>query len=129
MIMTYTSDDGAETEQIWNSRDGVTPFIITLRSGRKATHGPRWADDTYAPGHVPAVGARYFCDLTRERAAEIAQANVERWLDDPEMGSMLLERWGSQEAAVAYFTTEYCKPGTPDLREWTQADADRIISR
>jgi len=38
-LMTYRADDGTEEEQVWNSRDGVTPFVITLRSGKAATPG------------------------------------------------------------------------------------------
>lgn len=43
-LMQYDADDGTETEVVWNSRDGVTPFGITLRSGKPATHA-RWGED------------------------------------------------------------------------------------
>jgi hypothetical protein len=61
-LMTYTSDDGLESEQVWNSRDGRVPFVITLRSGTLASHtGP----DTYeGPGWACPAGTRMFVDAT-----------------------------------------------------------------
>jgi hypothetical protein len=100
MLMVYTSHDGAEQEVLWNSRDGVTPFMITGRSGEELAHRTRLADH-YAPGHVPAVGDRIFVDLTLQRARVFAAAQIERL----ERGSLagrrtLEEQYASREAAV-----------------------------
>jgi hypothetical protein len=67
MLMTYTSDDGLESEQVYNSRDGRAPEIITLRSGTLASHtGP----DTYeGPGWAVPAGTRLFVDATPELLA------------------------------------------------------------
>jgi hypothetical protein len=66
-LMTYTSDDGLESEQVYNSRDGRAPSIITLRSGTLASHtGP----DTYeGPGWAVPGGTRLFVDATPDLAA------------------------------------------------------------
>lgn len=71
-LMIYRSEDGQEVETLWNSRDGVTPFMI---GGRAAPGDPErmlqhvhWGADTYAPWHVPNIGERVFVDLTMERA-------------------------------------------------------------
>lgn len=58
-LMAYRSDDGTETRQVWNARNGVTPFVITFPSGRRATH-VNWAGDRYAPLHQPAPGDLVF---------------------------------------------------------------------
>jgi hypothetical protein len=58
-LMTYRSDDGTEEEVVWNSRDGVTPLVITLLSGQKATH-VNWSADRPHPDHKPQHGERYF---------------------------------------------------------------------
>jgi hypothetical protein len=58
-LMTYRSDDGTEEEVIWNSRDGVTPFTIALRSGKPASHVD-WGADRPQPGHKLQHGQRYF---------------------------------------------------------------------
>lgn len=82
--MLYRADDGSEEEWIWNSRDGVTPFVVTLRSGKPARH-VEWNRDRYDPEHVPQPGERIFVDLVPEKAIERRRAFVERWWDDPAM--------------------------------------------
>lgn len=74
-LMQYETDDGTEREWIWNSRDGVTPFALRLRSGRMARHVRRH-EDRYAPEHEPKPGALMFVDMTEERARAIM---VSRW--------------------------------------------------
>ena len=118
-VMTYTADDGSETEQVWNSRDGVTPFVITLRSGKRATHTNWAADRRMPPDWTPPRGMRRFVDLTTQRAREHADTSIERWLADadPDIAAMALSRFGGDrdtaaaELAGAYLTS----PGAPDL--------------
>lgn len=83
-LMRYQADDGTEDEWIWNSRDGVTPFIVTLRSGKSARH-VNWAGDIYNPDHRPKPGDRIFVDLTPERAIEKRRVFVDLWWDNPKM--------------------------------------------
>lgn len=78
-LMLYGTRDGSVRETIWNSRDGVTPFMIHTRDGVEMSHLPPWSDDVYAPAHRPKVGDRIFVDLTLERAREHRRAYVERW--------------------------------------------------
>jgi hypothetical protein len=77
-LMTYRADDGTEEEVIWNSRDGVTPFVITLRSGKTATH-VAWQKDRCDPGYRPPLGSRIFADLGRDKAAAAARQRVEAY--------------------------------------------------
>lgn len=72
--MKYRSDDGTEEEWLWNSRDGVTPFVISLRSGKYATHVD-WHLDRRDPNHIPKPGDRIFIDLTYAKALEYAKRN------------------------------------------------------
>lgn len=82
--MLYRADDGTEEEWIWNSRDGVTPFVITLRSGKEARH-VEWHRDRYDPGHQPQPGERIFRDLLPDSAIVKRREFVEHWWDNPEM--------------------------------------------
>ena len=75
-LMTYADKEGNE-EVIWNSRDGVTPFITWLRNGNEANH-VRFDEDKYAPFHVPAVGDRVWVSMDWEYAKSLAQKRVER---------------------------------------------------
>jgi hypothetical protein len=75
--MTYMSDDKQESEIIWNSRDGVTPFTLTSRSGRLIRH-VNWGDDKPLPEFKPHVGMRVFVDATRELVTPELTKYVER---------------------------------------------------
>lgn len=114
-LMQYRSDHGTESEAIWNSRDGVTPFIITLRSGKQATH-VNWNLDIRLPDYRPAIGDRIFVDLTRERAFELAAERVEGWWDHPEYP--MRGRYPTKEAAAESLAEGYYGDGhSPHLAE------------
>lgn len=111
-LMTYANKDRSVVEIIWNSRDGVTPFIVSSRDGVELTHVD-WYKDVYAPNHVPAPGDRIFVDLTRERARDLAIANAERfWETYPPSR----EQFDTVEDLAAVLETGYLDtPGSPDL--------------
>lgn len=116
-LMTYRADDGSEEEVIWNSRDGVTPFVITLRSGTQARHVD-WHRDQRAPDFKPPPGMRVFVDLTPARAREQAEANVDRFWVDPEYGAGARKRYGTKAAMARALAKSYLEtPGAPDLIE------------
>lgn len=109
-LMKYVSDDGTEEEVLWNSRDGVTPFVITLRSGMQATHRD-WSGDVYAPDHQPKKGDRIFVNMTEKRAEILARHNMDQWEKDGTFA-----KWG----AVPEFSdlvSSYYRPGAPDIEE------------
>jgi hypothetical protein len=113
-LMVYVAPDG-DAEVIWNSRDGVTPFVVTLRNGKPAQHMMRLS--RRATDFVPAPGSRIFVDLTAERARESAEAAVERFWNDPELGPQAREQFGTREAMVDQLAAGYLQPGAPDLIE------------
>jgi hypothetical protein len=83
-LMSYATDDNREMEAIWNSRDGVTPFIVhSSRSGREMRHVD-WHRDTYNPNHVPRQGDRIFVDITPEEWERINREQIDRFWDHPE---------------------------------------------
>jgi hypothetical protein len=108
-LMKYRSDDGTEEEIIWNSRDGVTPFVIILKSGKSASH-VEWNNDRCVPNHVPFPGSRVFVDLTRERALEIAKENLARWKDDS-----VMVHYGPYPPAEKLAVEYLDRHGAPDL--------------
>jgi len=81
-LMTYRADDRHLEEVIWNSRDGVTPFVVNMKDGSPGTHVD-WRNDRCVPDHKPAVGDRIFVDLTEQRAHEIAAQQARRIWDAP----------------------------------------------
>lgn len=112
-LMRYKDEETGEVELLWNSRDGVTPFIITSRSGNPAKH-IAWRSDRYAPDHVPDIGDRIFVDMTRERFEEVQKQKIERYWDHPEYP--MSERWESKEEALSKLTSSFDpeQPG-PDV--------------
>lgn len=119
-LMVYRSDDGTEEEVIWNSRDGVTPLVITLRSGKQATHVD-WHRDRYAPEHQPQPGDRIFVDLAEEKARQYARANAEKfWNMGEVMGTYASDVYESVDQLAEELAASYLeRPGAPDLIEVT----------
>lgn len=115
-LMTYADKENGETEIIWNSRDGVTPFIIHSRSGKEMVH-TNFQLDKYAPDHKPKPGDRIFVDLTVEKAREYAQKQIDqRWdtADDYPMQA----HFESKEEALEILSKGMMQPsGQPDLVE------------
>lgn len=80
-LMKYASKDGRAAELLWNSRDGVTPFVVSSKDGQVELQHVEWKSDLYAPDRPNAglkVGDRIFVDMTMERGRQIARAQVER---------------------------------------------------
>ena len=76
-IMRYGCKKCHHGEKIWNSRDGVTPFIVPCaKCGGEASH-IQWDADFRKIDHVPNVGDRIFISTSLERAREIAARRIE----------------------------------------------------
>lgn len=78
MLMQYQCGCGHK-ETIWNSRDGVTPFVLGCPScGKLNLSHVNWHEDVYAPNHELHRHQRYFRDGTVEEAIEIMKRRIER---------------------------------------------------
>lgn len=117
-IMTYRCKQGGHSESIWNSRNGVTPFMVGCRQCPGIMEHVEWHNDIYAPDFKPPAGMRIFVILTIERALEKRRRYVERHWDHPEYP--MSERWKTKEAAIeelAKGDIESFAPCTPDVVE------------
>jgi hypothetical protein len=123
--MRYRADDESEELSVWNSRDGVTPFVIGLPSGKPATHVD-WRDDRRDPAYVPMVGDWIFVDLTPERARELAGAQAERYWADPGLRAQAKRQFGSVEALAGALTDH--PVGAPDLVQVTEELRVRLMT-
>src|ERR1041385_5999692 len=82
-LMTYACERG-HREIIWNSRDGVTPFVIPCAiCGTEMTH-INWRSDRREPAYQPQPGERMFVNMTPEDATALAKQMVEKYWDYPE---------------------------------------------
>ena len=77
-LMWYACDCG-HRERAWNSRDGVTPFVIGCPScGGDAKHVD-WNRDYCKPDHKPHRGQMVFRDGTPDEAREIMRRRLTQY--------------------------------------------------
>ena len=114
-LMKYRSADGTEEEILWNSRDGVTPFMLTSKSGKMMQH-VAWREDLYRPDFKPQSGDRYFVDATRELVTPKLNEYVEKiftehdggyWKTREEAFEALLPGWLHNGEAPWVMTVPY----------------------
>lgn len=99
--MKYVDDRG-NAVWIWNSRDGVTPYVVSIE-GREFRH-VEWHRDRQRPNHVPEPGEYVFVDLSLEEAEKIARQQVEAHWGPP---TSLCKRYSSIEAASNGLVEDY----------------------
>lgn len=95
--MLYRAASGREIS-IWNSRDGVTPFGVSI-DGEELEH-VEWSRDRYDPDHVPKVGTYVFVDLTIDAAVVLRTKYVEHFWNHPETPMSAHGRWKTPEQAI-----------------------------
>jgi hypothetical protein len=81
-------------EQIWNSRDGVTPFCMTCPScGEIDLQHTHFGSDTYTPNHLLHTGQKYWRDGTMVEAVEIMRKRIDAYpeLITPEGAARLID--------------------------------------
>ena len=102
--MKYASLDGKEVEWIWNSRDGVSPFIVRSKSGKEMNH-TQWEYDVRILNYRPLEGERVFVDARPELLRSRAEEMIKR--QDPTIGGQnLVEQ-------VNNTLKSWCQPGSP----------------
>jgi hypothetical protein len=116
-VLRYQSlEDPAVIENVWNSRDGVTPFTILLRSGALATHVD-WMSMVARPDFKPPPGSRVFVDLTDGIARSNAEAYVKKLWDDKGAEGMLARSQYKTPADMVEVLIADIRPGEPALVE------------
>jgi hypothetical protein len=107
-LMKYASKDGAEVEWIWNSRDGVTPFVVWSKKGIELQH-VQWEFDVRIPNYQPLAGERVFVSVTLGHAELLAKTLVDsHWADED---YPISNQFSSKEEAYEVFTKQYYGDG------------------
>lgn len=97
MLMWYECKDCHHSEQIWNSRDGVTPFGMKCPqcNGSQMLH-QNWGSDVFAPQHQLKPGQRFWRNGTPDEAEAIMRRRIEamrgRYPLTPEGEAELIKR-------------------------------------
>lgn len=115
VVMRYRSlDDDTVVEEVWNSRDGLTPYTILMSDGSMGTH-VEWSSMVPRPKFVPPPGTRVFVDLTEEIAQANAEAYVAKiWDNGGAEGMLARNQYGSAADMVTALTADI-RPGEPAL--------------
>lgn len=77
-LMTYKCDSCGKEEELWNSRDGVTPFIIGCKHCDGEAAHINFHRDSRLTDYKPLLGQRIFVDMTEEKKKEIAELRFEQ---------------------------------------------------
>lgn len=110
--MLYISDDQRQWEWLWNSRDGVTPFIISSPTGKPMSH-KYFGEDRFDPDYKPQPGDRIFVDCTKELIEQKAWERATNYWDDALYP--LSKMFKTPDEAARKFIEEWTKPGSPHV--------------
>jgi len=75
-LMTYQCESCGLREIVWNSRDGVTPFVIGCSKCKGLSQHVDWHYDICDPNHGATRGERIFVNITQEIAVEMASKRL-----------------------------------------------------
>jgi len=83
---------------IWNSRDGVTPFIMVVKEIGMELQHVNWQGDVYDPLYKPKKGDLIWRDVTDEEVIQFASKQFEEIVED----SKRLEGLTHEEVIAKY---------------------------
>jgi len=83
-MMTYECEDCERKVNIWNSRDGVTPFMVKCRYCKSgAMKHINWEDDVIMPYYHVKLGDFVFVTQTQEEYVEEQKERAKKiWWSD-----------------------------------------------
>lgn len=112
-LMTYKCEGCAKKETLWNSRDGVTPFIIGCSDEgcRGQMLHVDFKLDACKPDFVPPKGMRIFVDMTRAEFEARWRRHIDRHWDDQRYP--MSAQYASKEEAFAVFAANGPDRGAP----------------
>ena len=83
-LMQYECENCGKLEKIWNSRDGVAPFIVSCRQCDDGSmRHVNWSEDVLVLDYVPQRGSRVFIDATPEMFKLTLRALVDKNWNHP----------------------------------------------
>lgn len=99
---------------IWNSRDGVTPFMMRCRECEAEAQHINWQQDHCDPLYQPRPGDLMWVTMTLEDARVLARAQVEKNWNHPDYPMSAV--YADKAEAVERLAKGYCDPpGQPRL--------------
>ncbi|MGD9156860.1 MAG: hypothetical protein PVG39_00500 [Desulfobacteraceae bacterium] len=96
-LMEYGCEECGKVEIIWNSRDGVTPFMVGCPFCRGTMQHINWSHDRFTPNYIPPIGSRVFFSCTNIH--EVIQEVFDNYTE--EVWERIKKNWGK------YYTDRY----------------------
>lgn len=116
-LMNYKCEKCGYEEVLWNSRDGVTPFIIGCSKCDGSMQHFDWETDVLNPLFRPPAGSRIFVNVTIEDFQKFRKEQIEKYW---ESGSCPMnKRWKNKEEALEDLLKcdeEAVKAGAPHIK-------------
>lgn len=124
-IMHYRCEGCGKIEMLWNSRDGVTPFMVASQCCDKQLAQHLMLKDVKT--HLPPLGVnRVFIDLTEAKAVEYAKRRFKDLVDNDYYGQDHLCDMTEIKAVQNALDELTRQPGQPDtmtLEEYNARDS------
>jgi len=118
-VMNYRCKKCNLEERLWNSRDGVTPFIIGCKCGGEMSH-VNWGDDRRYIDFWPHSDMRVFVDMSKQKYRKIVAEKVDIYWNDKEFP--MSKSFETEKIAIDTLCKEF-KEGQPDIiigKEWVR---------
>ena len=106
-VMQYQCDTCGKVEKLWNSRDGVTPFMVTCSRCSNTMKHINFHQDKCRPDYLPDVGMRVFVDITPQISEVLVRAQVGMRWDKGKY--QMKDRWDKPEDAIKALTESHGK--------------------
>lgn len=110
-LMQYECEKCSKLEIIWNSRDGVTPFVVGCNCCDGSMEHVNWGMDEYVPNHYPHKGNRVFVDTSKQITEIYIRARIGLYWNHPEIP--MSERFKTKEEALKALTADTNHEGEP----------------
>lgn len=91
-LMTYKCEKCGKSEVVWNSRDGVTPFIIKCELCGGNMQHINFGGDVRSKNYIPKVGQRVFIDMPFDYWKVICRVKAKYIKDNVEENTQKLQR-------------------------------------
>ena len=113
--MTYECEICEHHVRIWNSRDGVTPFMVKCRHCKNGMmQHIDWEDDTQDTNHLPLQGQLVFVTQTKEEHVALREKRAAAiWASEPDCR----DSYASLEEFQELFSSSGYTEGQPTVRK------------
>ena len=122
-LMQYQCQSCGKEEDLWNSRDGVTPFSVGCPDCKQIMEHINFGSDYCVPGLKPWPGLRVFVDCTIKQYREHQSKYVDRiWEQEIKGFGSAKDKYESKDVLIKSLMSGF-KVGGPHIHLTTLTGA------